>query len=202
MYEQLPGLVTHTLDGRHICYLGQVPEMLLLDTTGREQLWEMHPCDFPRIMIHGRSVAIPRWQQAYGADYHFSGQINRAMPVPPVLVPLQAWAQDAIDPRINGLLVNWYDADLKHYIGAHRDSTKMMCLKAPIVMVTYGATRTMRLRRWKGKDYRDFLVCDGTVCVLPYDTNLAWTHEILRRKSDAGRRISVTLRAFENGIVG
>ena len=73
----------------------------------------------PRILIHGRWVAIPRWQQAYGADYHFSGQTNKAMPVPPILAPLQAWAQDAIDPRINGLLVNWYDADLKHYIGAH-----------------------------------------------------------------------------------
>ena len=46
MYEQLPGFVTQTLDDRHVCHLGQVPDMLLLDATEREELWEMHPCEF------------------------------------------------------------------------------------------------------------------------------------------------------------
>ncbi|MCI0333463.1 MAG: alpha-ketoglutarate-dependent dioxygenase AlkB [Planctomycetes bacterium] len=201
MYTTLPDLVTHALDGRFVCHVGRLPEPLLPSAAEREQLWEMHPSDFPRIFLHGRWVSIPRWQQAYGADYHFSGQASKALSVPTLLAPLQTWARVAIDARINGLLVNWYDAELNHYIGAHRDSTKMMCPGAPIVMVTYGASRTMRLRRWKGKDHRDFVVTDGTVCVMPYDTNLAWTHEILHRKRDIGRRVSVTLRAFQKGIL-
>jgi hypothetical protein len=44
------------------------------------KIWELHPAEFPEITIHGRLVRIPRWQQAYGRDYRFSGRVNRALP--------------------------------------------------------------------------------------------------------------------------
>ena len=36
----------------------------------------------------------------------------------------------------------------------------------------------------------------GGVFVMPYATNLAWTHEVPHFARDRGRRVSVTLRAF------
>jgi hypothetical protein len=39
-------------------------------------------------------------------------------------------------------------------------------------------------------------VDDGTVIVIPWRTNQRWTHQVLHRAADTGRRISVTLRAF------
>jgi len=197
MYDNVPGIIAHALDETHVCYTGRVPDNLFLCEAETEELWEMHPSEHPIILMHGNRVPIPRWQQAYGTDYHFSGQASKALPVPSLLAPLYAWVRQVFDARINGLLVNWYEAALGHYIGAHRDSTKSMCSGAPIVMVSYGATRTMRLKKWKGKARRDFVVSDGSVCILPFATNLAWTHEVLRRKSDVGRRISVTFRAFD-----
>ena len=72
--------------------------------------------------MHGRFVKIPRWQQAYGVDYRFSGKVSKALPIPVLLTPLVVWAKNQIDDRLNGMLLNWYDADLGHYIGRHRDS--------------------------------------------------------------------------------
>ncbi len=44
----------------------------------------------------------------------------------------------------------------------------------------------------------DFPAPDGTVFVMPYDTNLAWKHQVPKSAKSRGRRISVTLRAFED----
>jgi alkylated DNA repair dioxygenase AlkB len=144
-------------------------------------------------------VKTPRWQQAFGADYHYTGRVNAGLPVPAILRPLWDWCRGSIDARLNGLLLNWYEPGLGHYIGAHRDSTVNMAEGAPIVTVSLGGGRAFRLRPWKGKGYRDFAASDGSVFVMPFDTNLAWTHEVPSRKGDRGRRISVTLRAFTAG---
>jgi alkylated DNA repair dioxygenase AlkB len=199
MYEQVPKLAVHTLDEGHVIWTGCLPGSVRLSPQQVVQLWEMHPREYQSIMMHGKPTDLPRHSQAYGADYHYSGQTSKAEPVPEILRQPLSWVRSEIEPRANGVLVNWYDAALGHYIGAHRDSTKSMCAGAPIVTVSVGATRTMRIRRWKGKDRHDFELCDGSVVVIPFETNLAWTHEILGRKSDVGRRISVTFRAFEAG---
>ena len=54
------------------------------------------------------------------------------------------------------------------------------------------------MRPWRGQGYQDFDVCDGTAIVLPFDTNRAWTHEVPNFRAQTGRRISVTVRAFDD----
>ena len=69
---------------------------------------------------------------------------------------------------------------------------------APIVTISLGEERIFRLRPWKMASERvDFPAPDGTVFVLPYATNQRWTHEVPKQKRRTGRRISITLRAFE-----
>ena len=147
-------------------------------------------------MIHGRRVKQPRWQQAYGRDYHFSGTNNEALALPECLLEVQEWVREEIDVRVNGLLLNWYDGTKGHYIGKHRDSIKDLVPDAPIVTLSFGETRTFRLRPWKGSGFVDVPAENGAVVVLPYDTNLAWTHEIPKTTKAVGRRVSVTLRSF------
>ena len=65
-----------------------------------------------------------------------------------------------------------------------------------IVTLVKGALA--RMRPWRSASACfDFPVANNNIVILPYDTNMAWMHEIVRSKRDAGRRISVTLRAFE-----
>lgn len=189
-------LAEHRLDDRCSFFVGALPESLRLGPAAFAQLWSLHPEEFHEIKMHGRPVKTPRWQQAYGADYVYTRNVNRALAVPVELAALHAWAREQIDPRLNGLLLNWYDADSGHYIGKHRDSTINMVHGAPIVTVSYGGERAFRLRPWRGEGMRDIRAVDGAVFVLPYDTNKAWTHEV-PHAARGGRRISVTLRAFE-----
>ena len=66
----------------------------------------------------------------------------------------------------------------------------------PIVTVSFGEERVFRLRPYRGRGYTDVQARDGDVFLMPYGTNLAWTHELPRFKRYRGRRISVTVRAF------
>ncbi len=189
--------VEHRLDDACSLFEGELPEPLRAEGEAFEAMWALHPSDYHVIKMHGREVKTPRWQQAYGADYHYTGRVNRALPVPESLAPLHAWAREHIDERLNGLLLNWYDAAREHYIGKHRDSRIGMIDGTPIVTVSFGDTRTFRLRPWRAKDgRRDFVARDGSVFVMPFETNLAWTHEVPHDAASRGRRISVTLRAF------
>lgn len=195
--ETCSGFLRHDLDDRHAFFSGRLPQELEVDDQQFAQLWSLHPDEFHEIMMHGRMVKTPRWQQAYGNDYHYTGNVNKALEVPRQLAPLLKWCQEEFDSRLNGILLNWYDGALDHYIGAHRDSTVNMCQGAPIVTVSLGEERIFRLRPWKGRGKLDFPAPDGAVFVLPYDTNLAWTHEVPKAKRFTERRISITLRAFE-----
>lgn len=189
--------IRYDLNENHYMLSGYVPHELQVAGNVFEEMWALHPSDYHEITMHGRKVKTPRWQQAYGMDYHYTGRVNHALPVPALLQPYLLWTQQTIDPRLNGILLNWYDGRLGHYIGKHRDSTKNMQPESPIVTISFGEERTFRLRPWKGEGYQDFMTYPGRVFVMPYATNLAWTHEIPASQGAVGRRISLTFRAFQ-----
>jgi len=191
----VPPLRAFPLGEAHQILVGEVPPALAADPATFEALWALHPDDFHEIVMHGRRVRTPRWQQAYGADYRYTGNTNRALPVGPLMAPWLAWAREAIDPRLNGLLFNWYDGAAGHYIGKHRDSDINRVVGSDIVTFSLGDERVFRLRPWRGQGFIDVPAVHGGVIVVPWATNLAWTHEVPPRRG-AGRRISITLRAF------
>jgi alkylated DNA repair dioxygenase AlkB len=196
--RKFPGFTCHTLCGGHTFWVGELPESLCFTAEQFEALWQLQPVDSPTIRMHGRLVKVPRKQQAYGKDYHFSGQTSTALPIPELLTPMVAWARATVDDRLNGVLLNWYDGRLGHYIGKHRDSRANMVDGAPIVTISLGEERKFRLAPWRrrNEDSVEFLADDGRVFVMPYETNLAWTHAVPASRRYTGRRISVTLRAF------
>ncbi len=195
--EILNGFENHRLDEQNNLYSTMLPKELRFSDEQFDEAWAMHPAAYHELMMHGKLVPTPRWQQAYGRDYHYTGQVNRALPIPPLLQPLLDWSK-AIDPRLNGLLLNWYDGALGHYIGKHRDSTSNLCPGSPIVTISFGEARIFRLRPYKGAGIIDFPATDGTVFVMPYATNSTWTHEVPKSTRNKGRRISVTIRAFRD----
>jgi len=192
-----PEMERRVLGNGHDVFLGMLPGALRVQGDAFEDLWNSHPRERPLIYIHGKRVATPRWQVAYGRDYHFSGTTSRALPIPPAVHALLDWARAHIDDRLDGALVNWYDGTLGHYIGAHRDSTRDIIVGSPYVTLSFGEQRAMRFRPWKGRGFMDIPAIHGSVIVIPYTTNESWTHEVPRTKRAGGRRISLTLRAFD-----
>ena len=200
-------LKTHDLGNGLLFYEGRLPDDLIWNPPMFQKVWDQHPKEKHLIMMHGHLVETPRWQQAHGADYHYTGRVNKALPIPPELEPLNTWVKEAIYPRLNGILINYYESS-GHYIGPHRDSTKNMVEGAPIVTVSFGETRMFRMTLFKhviveGKKNRavdrqiDFPATNGTVFVEPYATNKVWYHSVPKKASYTGRRISVTFRAFD-----
>ncbi len=193
------GFLPQPLDDDHCIWRGRLPDTYDIRSDAFETLWALHPPSYHRIRMGGRWVDTPRWQQAYGRDYRYTGHVNRAEPVPASLSPLLAYVQADIDPRLNGLLLNWYEAEKGHYIGRHRDKPHDLVVGAPIVTISLGASRTFRLRPHQGAGKIDVALDHGTVVILPFVTNRAWTHEVPLFAKDRGRRISVTIRAFATG---
>lgn len=190
------GFDCNNLEDSCLIHTGRLPAKLNLDSSAFESLWKLHPTEYHTIKIMGRLVKTPRWQQAYGMDYYYTGRMNIARPVPRLLTTLLAWAQEMIDERLNGILVNWYDGSLKHYIGKHRDSIKNMMRDTPIVTISFGEERVFRLRPKHGTGHKDYPARDGSVFIMQYETNRLWTHEVPHLRRFTGRRISVTLRGF------
>ena len=73
----------HDLDGRHALFAARLPERLAVDAARYEELWVLHPDAYHVIHMPGGPVETPRWQQAFGRDYRYTGLVNAALPVPP-----------------------------------------------------------------------------------------------------------------------
>lgn len=161
-----------------------------------QETWDLHPPQYHTLKIMGKDVLTPRWQQSYGKNYRYTGSQNNALPIPENMFHFLAWSQENIDPRLNGILLNWYDGNKDHYIGAHRDDTRDLCDGSPIVTISLGQERIFRMRPYQEKGFKDLTVKNGEVVVVPWNTNKSWTHEVPNFKRYQERRISVTLRAY------
>ncbi|MEK6258625.1 MAG: alpha-ketoglutarate-dependent dioxygenase AlkB [Planctomycetota bacterium] len=190
------------LDPARTFQVASLPAGLAWNDHQFAEAWVRHPMERHRVWMIKRWVETPRWQQAYGANYNYTGSRNNALPIPQDWRPLLEWAQNEVDYRLNGLLLNWYEGR-DHYIGAHHDSTKSLIHGSPIVTVSFGETRVFRLTKGKGNDrcIRDFSALHGTVFLMPWNTNTVWKHEVVKSAKNTGRRISVTFRAFEDGVL-
>lgn len=189
-----------SLDNKHFIYKSHYPIDFGVKTTEFEALWNLHPEEYHTLFFHGKEVKTPRWQQAYGADYRYTGSKNNALPITDKLRPFYKWCRENIDFQLNGMLLNWYDGQSKHYIGAHRDDTRDLIKGSPIVTISLGEERIFRMRPYNEKGYTDFKVQHGDVIIIPWETNWKWTHEVPSFSKYKKKRISITLRGFKKSI--
>ena len=119
---------------------------------GFETLWHLHPEAYHIIMMFGRPVATPRWQQAYGADYllHRADQPGTA-PARGVPSRSSPGAGRSSTTSSTGCCSTGMTGELGHYIGPHNDSTTRMVVGAPIVTISLGEERIFRLSHPKTK---------------------------------------------------
>ena len=63
------------------CWLerGKIP--FKLNKEQYQSLWNSHPVERNEIFIFNKYHKVPRWQQAYGQNYHFSGNTAIAQPI-------------------------------------------------------------------------------------------------------------------------
>lgn len=94
----------HPLGEVHRILVGKLPESMWLTPEQFEKLRNEHAADSHQIIMHGKPVKVPRWQQAYVMGYHYTGRCNRALPTLPIHKPLLEFFQAEIDARLKGIL--------------------------------------------------------------------------------------------------
>lgn len=168
-----------------------LPDNIVVDF---DQLWNLHPAERHWIKIGTKDIQVPRYQQAYGKSYSYSGNINHALPITEELNEFLNYGIQNIDNRLNGILINWYDASENHYIGPHSDSTTDLIPGTPIVTISLGDSRLFKI---SGSINEIIETMDRMVIVMPWDINKSCKHEILKTSTKQSKRISITLRAFK-----
>lgn len=176
-----------------------------------EALWQRHPPELGKGQLFGKPVTFHRYQQAFGADYAFAGQLAKAAPLTDasaaevffVKERLRAWLDESGPGlrahKYSACLVNWYDGGAQS-IGAHSDHERGLVPGAPIFALSWGASRRFVLTPRKADDGRklEVEVRDGDLIVMGGHCQRTHKHAVPPAAKCKGRRISLTFRCFHS----
>ncbi len=155
----------------------------LLDWCEREPFWRVE-----RIRLFGRTLAVPRqvaWYGDPGLAYRYSGVDHRARGWPEALGTLRHLLCRRFVPGLNFVLLNRY-RDGRDRMGWHRDDERG--ISGPVVSVSLGATRRLRLETGSGTvaldlEHGSVLVFDG-----------AMRHALMPTRRPVAERFNLTFR--------
>lgn len=193
----------------NLSWMVLIKKFLVPDKTHFEELWTQHPPNLGKAFLYGKEVMFHRYQQAYGADYAFSGQVATALPLTESGAPQVFHAKKALDHCLHqsgpGLrhrnygacLVNWYDGG-RHSIGAHSDDERGLVKGVPIFILSWGETRLFRQapKSLSGGKKLDIEVCDGDLLIMGGTCQQTHKHSVPACVARKGGRISLTFRCF------
>ena len=178
---------------------GQIPFELNKDQY--QELWRSHPIEKHEIFIFNKYHKVPRWQQAYGKNYQFSGNEAKALPITEQLQKYIDWANtnEIMQGRsggLNGILINWYETG-EHYIGWHSDDESQLENGAPIYTISLGAKRTFKVREKRNKkNVTNYELENGDFFIMGGEFQKYYQHHLPKRIKCKDSRISITIRKF------
>ena len=147
-----PCVLPLTADGRS--WLLHAPRWWPLAPAELDEMWEAHPDERPVGIIMGRAVQFPRYTQAFGRDYTYTGQVARARPFIDAPRTLQAVLEALHStPTLAGhnqALANWYATEpggKPDYMGPHSDDERELIPGAPIVSLSWCSAGHQRRER-------------------------------------------------------
>ena len=182
-----------------IKYFPSIPETLSLNKEQFEKLWNLHPKEKGIVKIMGKEIETPRWQQAYGQSYAFSGTVNKALPFHPIILKYVNWANEQTKNEkgeFNMALLNWYENG-DHYIGHHSDDEKQLIRKSSIYCFSFGASRDFVLKNKITKENTKVELHNNSLIIMGGKCQKTHTHTLPKRKKVNEKRISITLRKFK-----
>ena len=160
-----------------------------------EELWNIHPKNKAKVIIYGKEMKTPRWQQSYGRSYKFSGTVNESLKIPKIIEQYIDWANknDKSEGKFNMALVNWYENG-EHYIGYHSDDEKQLIPNSPIYCFSFGVERDFILKNKKTNDKKIITLENKSLIIMGGTCQKTHKHSLPIRKKIKKKRISITLR--------
>lgn len=156
--------------------------------------WEQN-----KIKVYNKVHLIPRLTAWYGNDnkYTYSNVVNLPKPWTEDLLLIKSKIEDEAGILFTNVLLNLYRTG-QDGMGWHRDNEKEFGEKPVIASVSFGETRTFRLRHKYKKELPKItlLLKHGSLLIMKGNTQHFWEHEVPKTSRSTHPRINLTFRAI------
>lgn len=156
------------------------------------------------LTVAGKDHKIPRLQAFYGQPhvyYEYSKQRFDAIAWTDLLLNIKHLAEAEIN-RLSGRLIdfncvlgNWY-RDGQDTMGAHADDESELGSQPVIASLSFGATRTFKLKHKRTKQVCDIELESGSLLIMAGTTQQFWYHSLPKRARVSQGRINLTYRTI------
>ena len=155
--------------------------------------WKQEP-----IKIFGKEVMQPRLTAWYGdKPYTYSGITMQPLPWTPVLSAIKEKTENIAGVHFTSALLNFYRTG-KDSMGWHRDNENELGVNPIIASVSFGQSRTFKLRDYYKKGNSISLeLGNGSLLLMRGETQHYWEHCITKTAKDVGTRINITFRVIQ-----
>lgn len=148
------------------------------------------------ITIFGRKQLAPRlvaWYGEPGVTYRYSGAAHPPQPWTETLLHLKNGVEEACQQRFNGVLANLY-RNGRDSVGWHADNEKSLGPDPCIASLSFGATRTFKLRHNKTGETVAIALTSGGLLVMGGQLQHCWRHSLPKTTKVDAPRINLTFR--------
>jgi len=148
------------------------------------------------IRLFGREVSIPRltaWYGDQGRVYTYSGIRLEPLAWTPLLADLRDRAGATAGTSFNSVLANLY-RNGSDSVGWHADDEPELGVDPVIASLSFGATRTLAMRRRDGSYRASVDLQDGDLMVMAGATQTLWVHRVPKVRRPVGSRVNLTFR--------
>ena len=149
------------------------------------------------IRLFGREVPIPRltaWHGDQGRVYTYSGIRLEPLAWTPLLADLRDRAGAAARTLFNSVLANFYRHGSDN-VCWHADDETELGVNPVIASLSFGATRTLSMRRRDGSYRASVDLQDGDLMVMAGATQTLWVHSVPKVRRPVGPRVNLTFRS-------
>ena len=130
---------------------------------------------------------------SFGVAYNYSQISYPFQEFTPELIALLDSIESQIGFRPNNCLINYY-LDGSSKMGWHSDQTDILAPGTGVVIVSLGATRSLRFREIAHKENKvDFPLPSGSLIYMTQQVQALWQHAVPKADTDQGR-MSLTFR--------
>ena len=149
------------------------------------------------IRLFGREIPIPRlnaWYGEEGRTYSYSGIRLDPLPWTPLLADLRNRIGSATGVNFNSVLANLY-RNRSDSVGWHADDEPELGSRPVIASLSFGATRSLQMRRRDGTHRATVDLHDGDLMVMRGLTQVLWMLRIPKVSREVDPRLSLTFRS-------
>lgn len=152
------------------------------------------------IRLFGREMLQPRltaWYGDAGRSYSYSGITLQPRDWTTALLQIKSRIEAVAQVRFNSALLNLYRHG-KDSMGWHRDNERSLGQNPVIGSVSFGETRTFRLRYYKPKDMiKTIQLNNGSFLLMKGATQHFWEHQVPKTTRKVNERINITFRIIK-----